>query len=74
MTLPDERTLAVLRARDFLVRLSNVYTPRGIKGIRTEVRQEARAILRHFPQGFDMTGKEAFDESVVNEWYERNAK
>lgn len=48
MTLPYERARAVLRVREFLHRLASPYGG-GIKGIRKEVRQEARALLRHYP-------------------------
>ena len=49
MTLPHERDRAVQMAGDFLRRLSSPYVEGGIKGIRREVRQEALAILRHYP-------------------------
>lgn len=49
MTLPYQRTNSVARAREFLLRLSSPYGEDGIKGIKKEVRQEARDILRHFP-------------------------
>jgi len=68
MTLPCERTLAVLRARNFLVRLSNVYVEGGIKGIRREVRQEARGVLRHFPHWFDMGRADCWDEQAAMLW------
>ena len=68
MTLPNERTIAVLRAREFLVRLSNVYVEGGIKGIQTEVRQEARSILRHFPCGYELADRGSFDQAAVDEW------
>jgi hypothetical protein len=71
MTLPNERTWAVIQARDFLLRLSNVYVEGGIKGIRREVREEARRVLRHFPHPHDLGGKDSFDAAAVNEWYER---
>ena len=48
MTLPYERTRAVLKTRDFLTRLTTPYGG-GLKKIPTEVRQEARNLLRHFP-------------------------
>ena len=74
MTLPYQRTIAVLRAKAFLTRLSSAYIPDGIKGIRREVRQEARAILRHFPSGYELADKESFDAAAVDAWYEaRNA-
>jgi hypothetical protein len=62
MTLPYERTRAVLNARDFLRRMSNVYQPDGIRGLRKEVRQEARDILRHFPHWFDLGRADCWDE------------
>jgi hypothetical protein len=43
MTLPEERTRAVIRARRLLCRL---IAPQVLTGA---VREEARAILRHFP-------------------------
>ncbi len=62
MTLPYERTRAVLSARDFLRRLSNAYQPDGIKGIRSEIRREARAILRHYPYWWDIGRADCWDE------------
>lgn len=53
MTLPIERTRRVLDAREFLVRLASPYGG-GIKGIRSEVREEARRILRHYPTDLDL--------------------
>ena len=63
MTLPRERTRAVLTARDFLRRLSSAYQPDGIKGIRREVRQEARRILRHYPLWCDIGRADCWDEA-----------
>ena len=54
MTLPMERTNSVTTARDFLVRLSSPYVENGIKGIRKEVREEARRLLKHFPTTVDI--------------------
>ena len=52
----------------------NVYVPGGIRGIRSDVRQEARSILRHFPSGYELADKESFDAAAVDAWYEaRNA-
>ncbi len=51
MTLPDERYRAVLWAGRFLQSLSySSETPR----VPLKIRQEARAILRHFPSEWDM--------------------
>jgi hypothetical protein len=68
MTLPSERTRAVLSAGDFLRRLSNVYQPDGIKGIRRELRQEARRILRHFPHWFDIGRADCWDATAARQW------
>lgn len=69
MTLPCQRTRAVLHARDFLLRLSSPYAPDGLKGIPAAVRQEARGVLRHFPTAFDVVQRDAFDERVVEDWF-----
>ena len=51
MTLPDERYRAVKAAQQFLQRLAGGEYPRVPKAVRTE----ARAILRHYPNAWDMT-------------------
>lgn len=51
MTLPDERYRAVIRAEVFLRRLSN---PALTKRVPKEIREEARNILRHYPNTWDM--------------------
>ena len=50
MTLPDERYRAVKHAALFLSRLAGGEYPRVPKA----VRQEARALLRHYPTVWDM--------------------
>jgi len=50
MTLPDERYRAVKWAEGFLKRLAGGDIPRVPKA----VRDEARAILRHYPLDWDM--------------------
>lgn len=52
MTLPRERTEAVLRTREFLRRLS---IPLSTPGVPTEVRGEAARLLRHFPDSGDLS-------------------
>lgn len=69
MTMPDERTRAVARAREFLRRLSSPYGG-GIKGVPTSVREEARRVLRHFPDLIDLGRAESFDNKVVEEYYD----
>lgn len=54
MTLPYERTRAVINVHDFLVRLSNPYVQNGIKKIPSAIRQEARWLLKHFPRPYDL--------------------
>lgn len=66
MTLPDERTRAVIAVADFLRRLSSPYLERGLKKIPTEVRREARDLLRHYPSVVDMLEPEdAFDKDLA---------
>lgn len=66
MTLPNERTRAVLNVREFLVRLSTPYVEKGLKKIPMAVRAEARALLRHYPTTCDLLYPDtAFDPGVV---------
>lgn len=71
MTLPYERTRAVIRAREFLERL--IMPPRagGIVGVPGDVRREARWILRHYPQPFEVCRDDSFDPKAVEEHAER---
>jgi hypothetical protein len=48
MTLPDERYRAVMQTQRFLLRI--LTTPRVPKS----VKDEARALLRHYPSEYDM--------------------
>jgi hypothetical protein len=73
MTLPYQRTIAVLRAKAFLTRLSSAYIPDGIKGIRREVRQEAREILRHFPLWFDLGRADCWDGEAAMKFAQEEA-
>jgi hypothetical protein len=50
MTLPDERYRAVKHAEQFLSRLAGGHYARVPKA----VREEARALLRHYPGSWDM--------------------
>ncbi len=50
MTLPDERYRAVRMAEQFLTRLAGGHYARVPKA----VREEARGILRHYPNKYDM--------------------
>ena len=70
MTLPNERTAAVCRAADFLRRLASPYAG-GIKGVKREIREEARRILRHYPHWFDLGRADAFDAAAATQYGER---
>lgn len=46
MTTPQERFRSLIRANDFLYRLTE---PKLARGVPKVIRDEARSILRHFP-------------------------
>lgn len=48
MTLPCERTRAVIYTRRFLVELLHT------KGISREIKDRARTLLKHYPMDIDM--------------------
>jgi hypothetical protein len=66
MTLPDERYRAVQYAQQFLQRLAGGEYPRVPKA----VRQEARSILRHYPNAWDMTRATETSPEVFQEHME----
>ena len=77
MTLPDERTRAVLYAREFLTRLISPYGKHGIKKIPEAVREEALRVLRHFPLSTDLyaaarSAPQVFDQQTVLQYEEIN--
>ena len=51
MTLPRGRTDTVLRTRDLFGRLIDPLATPGVSG---HFREEAKALLRHFPDGGDL--------------------
>lgn len=51
MTLPDERYRAVIQTEKFLQALSH---SSETKRIPLQIRQQARALLRHYPSQWDM--------------------
>lgn len=53
MTLPHERTRAVMNTREFLFRLTSPYNG-GVKGVKKEVREMARQLLKHYPMPYDL--------------------
>jgi len=55
MTLPYQRSQAVMSVREFLLNLASPYGPTGIKRIPRAVRREARAMLKHYPTAWDMS-------------------
>jgi len=65
MTLPAERTSAVIRTQEFLLRLISPYNG-GIKGVPKVVREEARRLLRHYPHWFDLGRADAFDTDAAS--------
>jgi len=67
MTLPGQRTRAVISTREFLVRLTSPYNG-GIKGVKKEVREEARRLLRHFPSGVELAVPGMFDVQEIERW------
>lgn len=52
MTMPSERTQAVLRVERFLLDLRN---PKKYPRVPKAVREEASRLLKHYPSQFDMT-------------------
>lgn len=51
MTLPTERTNAVLRTEQFLIDLLD---PKKTPRVPKSVRQEAGRLLKHYPSKYDM--------------------
>ena len=66
VTLPDERYRAVRHTEQFLQRLAAGEYPRVAKA----VRDEARALLRHYPNGYDMDRAARACPDVFVERYE----
>lgn len=62
MTLPAERTRAVIMTGEFLHHLA---TANHIKRIPKPVRQIARALRRHYPFWFELGKEEYWDEDVA---------
>lgn len=79
MTMPCERTRAVIYAVDFLTRLVSPYNENGIKKIPKAVRQEALRVLRHFPRPYDLyevakCAPDVFDAQVLLRYDEEQDK
>lgn len=71
MTLPFERTTAVVNTREFLVQLCCG----EIKRVPREVRERARRLLKHFPGPLDLSiaakGSPDVFANSAEEWRER---
>ncbi len=52
MTLPDERYRAVRTARNFLYDLCD---PKKTPGVPRRIREQARGVLRHYPDDYHMS-------------------
>lgn len=52
MTLPDERTRAVLYTRSFLLSLQ---IPKETPGVPKAIRDEARRLLKHYPGDYHLS-------------------
>lgn len=51
MTLPNERTRAVIYAQKFL---RDLLDPKATPKVPLEIRRRARSVLKHFPQPYEM--------------------
>lgn len=65
MTLPEERTRAVIWTREFLAQLMLPPSAGGIAGVRREIREHARRLLRHYPAWFHLGRVDAFDPKTA---------
>lgn len=68
MTMPRERTQAVLRVERFLMDLRD---PKKYPRIPKAVREEASRLLKHYPSQYDMVYIEESFETLENINYER---
>ncbi|WP_318653027.1 BPSL0761 family protein [Pseudomonas sp. PDM21] len=58
MTMPHERTRAVLQTRDFLLKLSRD------SAAPEDIRRDAKFLLRHYPNEFDLRMACQIEESA----------
>lgn len=65
MTLPDERYRAIQRAGDLLLRIAA--HPKITRGVPKRIREEAAAILRHYPGEFDLIQMERAAPHIVQQ-------
>ena len=65
MTLPYERTNAVLNTEKFLLDLCN---PKATPRVPKEVRDQARRLLRHYPSEYSMEQAAEQAHDVFGDW------
>jgi hypothetical protein len=65
MTLPDERYRSIQRAGDLLLRIAA--HPKLTPGVPKRIREEAAAVLRHYPGEYDLQQLERSAPHVVQE-------
>lgn len=63
MTLPIERTQAVLRTEKFLLKLC---IPKESPGVPEEIRKEAGRLLKHYPSEYNLRHLEGSFEEIKN--------
>jgi hypothetical protein len=63
---------------DFLRRLASPREQDAIKSVRTEVREEARRLLRHYPSFVDFMNEDSFDADEAEryglKWYAKRSR
>lgn len=68
MTIPSERTRAVILTESFLITLTN---PKLTPKIPKDIREQARALLRHYPSRFDLEmTNEGWHNELTSRFYE----
>lgn len=71
MTLPCQRTNAVISTREFLNRLMLPPCCGGYAKIPKTIRTEARWLLKHYPQPYELSDEKCWDSNTIEEHYER---
>lgn len=69
MTMPYERTRAVINAQDFLLKILLPPGAGGFAGIPKAVRQEARWVLKHYPMPCEIPLPQSWDAQEVARYY-----
>lgn len=68
MTLPYQRSAAVMSVREFLLNLASPYGPTGIKRVPKAVRSHARALLKHYPTAWEMSNAADKMPELFSKW------